>query len=946
LIISGIGTAPRSRTKTALLLSAASYTNAGAYVVVVTNLYGTITSAVAAVTVGIPPGITDQTGSQVNPLGSTAAFSVAVSGPGPFTYQWQFEGTNLPDGIITTAAGDGTAGGFGDGGAATNAELYFPQGAAVDAFGNLFIADTDNQRIRELGTDGILTTVAGNGTVSYSGDGGGAIDGELNSPTAVAVDAFGNLFIADSGNNVIRKVRTDGIITTMAGSGTNGYSGDGSAATKAELANPQGVTLDASGNLFIADSGNNVIREVGTNGIITTVAGNGTQGYSGDGGPATKGELSNPTGVAVDASGNLFIADSGNNRVRKVVFPGSTLVLNNVGGANTGEYDVVVSSPYGSVTSSVVTLLVLLPPTIVTQPQSQGVALGSNSALSLAATGTVPLDYQWYFDGAPLQGQTNTTLLLSAAAYSDAGSYNVVVANLYGSVTSAVAVLSVGFPPGITAQPMSQTNLFNSTAAFSVAVSGTGHFSYQWQFDGTNLTDGIITTVAGDGSRGYSGDGGAATKAELYYPNGVAVDASGNLFIADVDNSVIRELGTDGIITTVAGNGTQGSSGDGGPATKAELLSPAGVAVDAFGNLFIADRASQRIRKVTTDGIITTVAGNGTQGYSGDGGPATKAELLSPAGVAVDAFGNLFIADTWNQRIRKVGTNGIITTVAGDGYTNLSWLGGYSGDGGRATNAELNVPSGVAVDGSGNLFIADSSNSRVRKVGTNGIITTVAGGGPNYPGDGGAATNAELNAPTGVAVDASGNLFIADTFWERIREVGTDGIVTTVVGNGSTGYSGDSGAATDAELWWPADVAVDASGDLFIADTYNMRVRKVMLGGPALVLSHVSGANAGAYDLVVSSPYGSVTSSVVTLVVALNPLNALSIGGQEVQLQFQGVAGNSYVLLSATNLTPPVDWRPVITNAADTSGNWTFTVTNVFSDKAMFYRYRTSTAGQ
>jgi sugar lactone lactonase YvrE len=347
--------------------------------------------------------------------------------------------------------------------------------------------------------------------------------------------------------------------------------------------------------------------------------------------------------------------------------------------------------------------------------------------------------------------------------------------------------------------------LAGSTASFSVAVSGTGPFAYQWQFDGTKLPDGIITTVAGNGTSGYSGDGGPAINAELFYPNGVAVDAFGNLFIADAYSQRVRKVGTNGIITTVA-TSYLSNGGNGGPATNAPLT-PTGVAVDAAGNLYIADSPASSILKLGTNGIITTVAGNGKGGYSGDGGPATDAELSEPQGVAVDASGNLFIADGGDNVIRKVGTNGIITTVAGYGTA------GYSGDGGPATKAELNHPEGVAVDAVGNLFIADASNERIREVGTNGIITTVAGNGyvinngsGGYSGDGGPATNAELNDPQGVAVDASGNLFIADFYNNRIREVGTDGIITTVAGNGyvkpigTGGYSGDGGPATKAEL--------------------------------------------------------------------------------------------------------------------------------------------------
>ena len=348
----------------------------------------------------------------------------------------------------------------------------------------------------------------------------------------------------------------------------------------------------------------------------------------------------------------------------------------------------------------------------------------------------------------------------------------------------------------------------------------------------------IIKTVAGNGTYGYSGDGGIADSAKLNSPFGVAVDASGNLFIADEYNKVIRKVSTNGIITTVAGNGTYGYSGDGGSATSAKLNYPTGVAVDASGNLFIADEENHRIRKVSTSGVITTVAGNGTKGYNGDGGIADSAELYYPTGVAVDASGNLFIADQYNNRIRKVSKSGIITTVAGNGYGAGTNNGGYSGDGGSAISAELNGPNDVAVDAIGNLFIADQGNNVIRKVSTTGIITTVAGNGIlGYSGDGGSADSAELNYPTGVAVDASGNLFIADYNNHRIRKVSTNGITTTVAGNGTPGYSGDGGSADSAELYYPSGVAVDASGNLFIADLNNNRIREVIGGAVPVTIT-------------------------------------------------------------------------------------------------------------
>jgi len=374
---------------------------------------------------------------------------------------------------------------------------------------------------------------------------------------------------------------------------------------------------------------------------------------------------------------------------------------------------------------------------------------------------------------------------------------------------------------------------------------------------------GIISTVAGSassgsGTGGFSGDGGPATSASLWNPAGIAVDASGNLFIADTGNSRIRKVSAGGIVTTVAGNGSYGFSGDGGPAISASLWSPAGIAVDASGNLFIADTYNNRVRKVSASGIITTVAGSGIPltagnvGFSGDGGPAISARLNSPYGVAVDASGNLFIADTYNNRIRKVSTTGMITTVAGSGGFGGYNSGGYAGDGGPAASALLNQPYGVAVDTSGNLFIADNLNCRIRKVSASGMISTVAGGLTyGFSGDGGPAASALLRPPWGVAVDVSGNLFIADTLNYRIRKVSASGIIATVAGTGGVGsdgggFSGDGGPATSALLFDPSGVAVDASGNLFIADSFNNRIREVplvnALGGIQNAASYATGA--------------------------------------------------------------------------------------------------------
>ena len=322
----------------------------------------------------------------------------------------------------------------------------------------------------------------------------------------------------------------------------------------------------------------------------------------------------------------------------------------------------------------------------------------------------------------------------------------------------------------------------------------------------------IITTIAGTGTIGSSGDGGAATSAQLYYPYGVAVDISGKVYIADYYNDKIRMVNSAGIITTFAGTGTAGSSGDGGAATSSQLYIPSGVTVDISGNVYIADSGNYKIRMVTSTGIIKTFAGTGVHGNAGDG-----------CGVSVDISGNVYIANTSNNKIRMVTSAGIITTIAGTGTT------GSNGDGGAATSAQLNYPYGVSVDISGNVYIADTSNHKIRMVTSTGIITTLAGTGTEgSSGDGGAATSAQLNYPYGVSVDISGNVYITDSYNNKIRLVNNAGIITTFAGTGSWGSSGgDGGAATSAKLSNPNGVSVDISGNVYIADTENNKIRMV-----------------------------------------------------------------------------------------------------------------------
>jgi sugar lactone lactonase YvrE len=328
----------------------------------------------------------------------------------------------------------------------------------------------------------------------------------------------------------------------------------------------------------------------------------------------------------------------------------------------------------------------------------------------------------------------------------------------------------------------------------------------------------IISTIAGTGSIGHSGDGGQATLAQLNTPGGVALDVEGNIYISEASN-YIRKISTFGIITTIAGNGSSGDTGDGGAATDASIDFPGNLTVDLRGNIYFSCEFLGCIRKVSITGIISTYAGKEIVGYGGDGGPATDALITNPLGLCFDKDDNLYFTDG-NQRIRKVSNTGIITTIAGNGTP------GFSGDGENATNAMIHNPHGVAIDNSGNIYIADMGSNRIRRISTAGIINTVGGNGINScDGDGGLATEASL-VPWDIVTDRLGNVFFSD-YGTNVRYINDNGIIINISGNEMQGFSGDGGPALSAELNHPYGITLDSCGNIFIADAINNRIRKI-----------------------------------------------------------------------------------------------------------------------
>lgn len=604
----------------------------------------------------------------------------------------------------------GTADGIGN---AT--QFNSPGGVAVDANGTAYIADTNNHTIRKMTPGGVVTTLAGNPGASGSADGtGGAA--RFCRPQGVAVDGSGNVYVADAKNCAIRKVTPGGVVTTLAGSpGTSGTAdGMGSAA---RFAWPHGVAVDGSGNVYVADTGNNTIRKVTPSGVVTTLAG--SPGVSGSAdGTGSAARFSYSRGIAVDGNGNAYVADYLNHTIRKVTSAG------------------VVTTLAGT-------------------PEAAGCTDGTGSAARFDWPHGIAAD----------------------------GSGNVYVADIYNHTIRKVT-------PG-----------------------------------------GAVTTLAGNSGTGGSVDG-TGNAARFTWPHGVAVDGSGNVYIADSGNHTIRKVTPTGEATTLAGSpGTSGSSdGQGssnGIGSAAQFFSPRGVAVDGSANVYVADTYNHTIRKVTPSGVVTTLAGSPRVSGTAEG-TGSSARFTSPQGVAVDANGNIYVADTNNHVIREVTPNGVVTTLAGSPKAS----GTADGTGSAAQFTQLQ---GVAVDGSGNLYVADINNHTIRKVAPSGVVTTLAGS-PGVSGTAdGTGSSAQFFLPQGVAVDGNGNVYVADTNNHTIRKVTPVGVVTTLAGSPRVSGTAD-GTGSAAQFSSPQGVAVDGSGNVYVADTANHTIRKVTPSGIVITI--------------------------------------------------------------------------------------------------------------
>lgn len=758
-------------------------------------------------------------------------------------------------------------------GPALQTSIGDPPRVAVDTAGNVYFGAL--HAVFKVDRNGSLLRIAGSGHAGNSGDGASALAAQFNYPDGIAVDGAGNIYVADRAACVIRKI-SGANISTIAGNGTCGYSGDGASALSAQLNGPTGIAVDTAGNVYVADTGNNVVRKIGPDGAISTFAGNGGQGYSGDGGAANATSLNQPEGLAW-AGGSLYIADTNNERVRRVAPDGniSTFAGNgqasytgdNVGGTgivpSTGDNGPAIQAP------------VVLPTDVAVDGSGNlYITEFGNSRIRMVSTGGIITTLIGNPDGVPPEpGQAAASIRLNGP--------------------TGVAVDSAG------------------TVYFTESSIGTGSGLVHGDYRVWRISGGIFDAFAGTGVESFSGDGGPAATAQLNSPGGIAMDAQGNIYIADAVNNRVRKMTPGGAISTIAGTGVAGFFGDGQSALKAQLNHPSGVAVDFAGTVYIADTNNNRVRVVTPDGLMYTLAGNGNAGYFGDGGMAINGSLHAPRGVAVDGQGNFYIADTLDHRVRKVTQNGnIITTVAGNGSQ------GFSGDGGQGVNAALNTPVAITLDAGGNLYIADQGNGRIRKVNQNGQISTVAGNG-NTP-------DSQLYNPSGVVVDAQGNLDIADTGHNQIRQAFSGGIVT-IAGTGSCCYAGDGGPASSALLNSSTGMVMDPSGIVYFADTGNNVIRQLV--GVANVNASIT-----AVENAASNQTGPVAPGEVVIItgVALGPPQL--VGG----LVSDGVLGTtvSGTTVSFNGIPAPV----VYTSAGQVSAVVPFGLTGTSAQVLVQYR--------
>jgi sugar lactone lactonase YvrE len=730
------------------------------------------------------PGSNGTTDGQGTAARFMAADGIKVDGSGTI-YMVDAFGNNTirtvtAGGLVTTIVG--TPGGWGSSnGTGSAVSFNQPYDLAFDGNGNAYIVDSGNCTIRWMTSGLTVTTLAGS-PMSYGSQDGAGSGASFYFPNGIATDGSGNAYVADSGNSTIRKVTPAGVVTTFAGTALATGTADGTGSA-ARFYHPYGVAVDGSGNVFVADSANSTIRKITPAGVVTTFAG--TPGVTGSmDGTGTAAQFNQPYGLSIDGNGNIYVADTDNSTIRMITSQGAVTTIGGTAGL-TGTQDGIGSQAGFNHPRDVA----VSPDGIlyVTDSENYRITAGVLTdiqtgaiTVTISPAGAVTAGEQWRIDAGAWQssGATVTGLL--------PGSHTLSFSIVSGWATPASQSVNV-------TGNQTTTTTIDVTPAIPVP-------QYAWHnFAGTPGVWGSQDGVGGS--------------AGFVYPNGVGLDGSGNLIVVDSGNNLIRRITPGGVVTTLAGNGDYGSQD--GAGTAAEFGEPAGLAMDGSGNAYVVDSGNCTIRKVTPAGVVTTFAGSPGSNGSSDG-TGTAASFSYPNGATIDGTGNLYIADSNNSTIRKITPAGVVTTLAGtvlgEGYKD-----------GTGSGAVFWNPYGLGADASGNVYVADTGNSVIRKVTQQGVTTTIAGVSRAVGSADGAASNARFNNPWGVTVDGSGNLYIPDTLNDTIRIMTPDGNVTTI--GGTAGISGtQDGVGSAARFNQPQCIAVAPNGILYVGDAGNDRI--------------------------------------------------------------------------------------------------------------------------
>jgi len=734
----------------------------------------------------------------------------------------------------------GPAGGPGDAdGTGGAARFRSPSSVALDAAGNAYVTDTENSTIRKITPAGVVTTFAGSAGNIDSLDGTGTA-ARFDHPEGIASDATGNLYVADTGNNTIRKITPAGIVTTVAGSAIYDprpqtlIDGTGSAA---RFSSPSGIAVDAAGIIYVADTDNHSIRKITSGGAVTTFAGSGSSfDYGSTDGTGSAARFTFPRGAATDAAGNVYITDT--STIRKI-------------------------TPAGVVTT----------------------LAGSANRIAADAAGNL------YVTGSSTIRKITASGIVTTIAGSD---------GIYGFADGTGSAARFDLPLGLVVD-----------ATGNVFVADSVHDTIR------KVTPaGVVTTLAGS-AYGAGATDSTGTAARFYNPKGVAVDGAGNVYVADLYNCTIRKITASGAVTTLAGlagiNGTTGSGGSFGDAGSADgtgsvarFAGPAGIAVDAAGMVYVADTNNNTIRKITPAGAVTTLAGDASAPPFPVGPSSVLTPFYDPTSVAVDSTGNVYVADYGNSRIAKVTPDGVVTTLAGSAG-NPGWADG------TGTAAQFHGPQAIAVDRAGNVYVAERVNYTIRKITPGGVVTTLAGsaGEPGSVDATGSAARFEL--PGGIAADATGNVYVSDQNGSVMRKITPAGVVTTLGGiAGLSAYN--DGTGSTARFYDASGVAVDQAGNLYVASGYNQNIRKGQLAGMPVI-------NTQPQSLTVASG-GSVQLS-VTAGGLPDPTYQWYFNGSP----FSGATSNTLSFTNARS-TDAGDYTVIVTNSLGsvTSNKATLTV--------------------